>query len=49
MRMRRYFNINYSAAAHLGRAGVSELGGGVPEASDTDGLMLTLCPHYLPL
>lgn len=54
MRTGRYFNINYSPAAHLGRADISELGtergqAEIPEASYADGLMLTLCLHYLPL
>lgn len=54
MIMGRYFNINYSLAAHLGRADVSEWRAErgqaeIPEASDADGLMLTLCLHYLLL
>lgn len=54
MIMGRYFNINYSLTAHLGHADVSEWRAErgqvqIPETIYADGLMLTLCLHYLPL
>lgn len=47
--------MNYSLTAHLGHSDISEWRAArgqveeIPAASYADGLMLTLCLHYLPL